>query len=1045
MFKRLILFLTCLFLTAGMALAQTRVGGVVVALPDNEPVVGASVKVVGTTNGTVTDIDGKFSLSVPANAQLEFSYIGMKSKVLTAKANMRVEMESVDNTIDEVMVVAYGVSKKSSFTGSAQNVDNKKIELRPITSATKALEGNVSGLLMTSGTGQPGTGASIRVRGFGSINASNDPLYVLDGIPYDGSLNSINPSDIESITVLKDASAGALYGARGANGVVLITTKAGKSGKAQVTWRSTAGWASRSLKKYKTVSQEEYVQLQYESLRNNAYFNNGKTWAEAEEDGRKGLSGKLGGELYNPFKNYTWDKIIDPATGRVRPDAKAAWNENWLDAVVHEGAFRHEHQLSITGGDNKTQWLASLGYLNEEGMLITTRFQRYSGRTNINTAVTDWFSANLNLSLAHSKSDYSNYGGTTTSNVWFTSQFISPLFPVNVKNADGTNKLDANGNPMPDYGENGRPGSLSDFSALGSILDDKSDRTRDIAGVRTGMVFGGNSERLGWFKGLKLALNFGLDYQSQYEMDYMNMFHGNQKKDGGLITKKNGRTQSYTFNQLLTYNRSFGEHHMDVLLGHEFYEYIYSFLEASKSNLFPGIYELRPGTTMKSADSYTNVYRINSFLSRVNYNFNDKYYLSASLRQDASSRFHRSSNKGTFWSLGGNWRVSNEAFMKDVKWVDNLNVKVSYGEQGNDNIGKLYAWQSLYNLSYKNADNLGAIISSMETKGVSWEKNGNLNAGLETSLFNGRVKLGFEYYYRKTSDMLLSYPMATSTGFDGYNANVGNVRNTGVEFSLSGTPIQTKDWRWELTWMGTTTSNKVLKLTKETPEILSGVFSIKEGLPLNTFYMARAAGVDPLTGKQLYWAYKKDANGNMIEGSEYITSKVEEASNSKYYLGSRIPDLYGSIGSSLTYKDFDLYVLTVYSIGGKVYDNLYASSMSPDYVNQTWHKNALRRWQKVGDKTDVPRTLYGDASLANDRFLLDASYFAIKNITLGYTLPASLVRKAGIVSARLFSSIDNLALFCHMDGLDPQYNFSGTNTFSYAPAKTWTVGFEVKF
>ena len=1045
MIKRLILFLTCLFLTAGMALAQTRVGGVVVALPDNEPVVGASVKVVGTGTGTITDIDGKFSLSVPANAQLEISYIGMKTKILPAKANMRVEMENVDNTIDEVMVVAYGVSKKSSFTGSAQNVDNKKIELRPITSATKALEGNVSGLLMTSGTGQPGTGASIRVRGFGSINASNDPLYVLDGIPYDGSLNSINPSDIESITVLKDASAGALYGARGANGVVLITTKAGRGGKAQVTWRSTAGWASRSLKKYKTVSQEEYVQLQYENLRNNAYFNNGKTWAEAEEDGRNGLSGKLGGELYNPFKNYTWDKIIDPATGRVRPDAKAAWNENWLDAVVHEGAFRHEHQLSITGGDNKTQWLASLGYLNEEGMLVNTRFQRYSGRANINTAVTDWFSANLNLSLAHSKSDFSNYTGTANSNVWYSSQFINPLFPVYVKNADGTTKLDANGNPMPDYGESGRPGSLNDFSALGTILDDKSDRTRDIAGVRTGMVFGGDSERLGWFKGLKLALNFGLDYQSQYEMDYMNMFHGNQAAAGGLITKNNGRTQSYTFNQLLTYNRSFGEHHVDVLLGHEFYEYIYAYLKASKSNLVPGIYELRPGATMQAADSYKNVYRINSFLSRINYSFYDKYYFSASLRQDASSRFHRSSNKGTFWSLGGNWRVSNEAFMKDVKWVDNLNVKVSYGEQGNDNIGKLYAWQSLYSLNYKNADNVGGLISSLETKGVSWEKNGNLNAGLETSLFNGRVKLGFEYYYRKTSDMLLSYPMATSTGFDGYNANVGNVRNTGVEFSLSGTPIQTKDWRWELTWMGTTTNNKVLKLTKETPEIIEGVFSTKEGLPLNTFYMARAAGVDPLTGKQLYWAYKKDANGNMIEGSEYVTSKVAEATNSKYYLGSRIPDLYGSIGSSLTYKDFDLYVLTVYSIGGKVYDNLYASSMSPNYVNQTWHKNALRRWQKVGDKTDVPRALYGDASIVNDRFLLDASYFAIKNITLGYTLPASLIRKAGIVSARLFTSVDNLALFCHMDGLDPQYNFSGTNTYSYSPAKTWTVGFEVKF
>ena len=1044
--KRLTMFFACLFLSLGMALAQTKVTGTVISQDDNEPVIGASVLVVGTQVGTVTDTNGRFSLTVPAGkSTLRITYVGMEPIEVSARPNMRIMLTSDQKALDEVIVVAYGTAKKTSFTGSAESVSADKLELRPITSATKALEGNVSGVLMTSGTGQPGNGASIRIRGFGSINASNDPLYVVDGIPFDGNINSINPADIESMTVLKDASAGALYGARGANGVVMITTKKGKEGRVSVTWRSNIGWSNRALKKYDNVSPTEYTQLLYESLRNDYVYNQGYAWEDAEVAARGSMSSKMGGELYNPFKNYTWDTIINPVTGQVQSDATMAWNENWMDAVTRNNAFRHEHQLSISGGSAKTQWLTSLGYLNEDGILKTTSFQRYNARVNVNTEVTDWFSSNLNVSLAHTITNYSNYEDTANSNVWYTAQFANPLFPMYYKNLDGSNLLDANGNPQLDYGDKGRPGSLKDFNVLGGLVDDAADYKRDIASIRTGMVFGGDSERFGVFKGLKLAFNFGLDYRSQDSMDYMNMHHGNQAKQGGRLTKEHSRTTSYTFNQLLTWTRSFDQHNFDVLFGHEFYELKYSYMAAAKTNLVDGILELRPGTTLQEADSYSQLYRVNSWLGRFNYNYADRYYFSASLRSDASSRFYVDNNKGTFWSLGASWRMSQENFMKNIKWIDNMTFKISYGEQGNDNLGTYYAWQSLYNLSYSNADQVGGVIASLETKDLSWEKNGNLNIGLEGSFLNNRIKASIEFYTRKTTNMLLSYPMATSTGFDGYNANVGDMRNSGWEFTVTGTPIQTKDLRWNITWMGATTKNKVLKLTAETPEIIKGIYSIKEGQELNTFYMAKSAGVDPSNGQQLYWAFETDEEGNKIEGTEYVTSDRTKALSSKYYLGSRIPTLYGSISTDLTFKGFDLSVLTTYSIGGKVYDSLYSGSMNVLYVNNTWNRNALRRWQQPGDVTDVPRIELGGTSIPTDRYLIDASYFAIKNITLGYTFPRHWMSKVGITGLRVYTSVDNLALFTHLDGMDPQYNFSGSNNYTYATNKTWSFGLEVKF
>ena len=355
--KRLLSTLLAVCIIAIGASANKTVRGKVVSATDNEPLIGASVQAIGTNQGTGTDINGEFTVTVSDNVtQLRVNYVGYKEQIVAVASYVTVALEEEGLELDEVMVVAYGQTKKTSFTGSAQAVNNKKIETRPITSATKALEGNVGGIQIGGSSGQPGAAPVIRIRGFGSINADNNPLYVVDGIPFDGSISDINPNDIESMTVLKDASASALYGARGANGVIMIQTKKGVQGRTNVTWRSTVGWSNRATKRYDMVDQKEFVQLTYEALRNQAHFNNGYAWKDAEAIARASLSSQLGGELYNPFKNYTWGNIIDPATGQVRPDAQAVWNEDWLDAVTRKNAFRHEHVMSVNGGTEKTKY-----------------------------------------------------------------------------------------------------------------------------------------------------------------------------------------------------------------------------------------------------------------------------------------------------------------------------------------------------------------------------------------------------------------------------------------------------------------------------------------------------------------------------------------------------------------------------------------------------------------------------------------------------------------------------------------------------------------
>lgn len=1044
--KRLTFLLFCLLLGIGMANAQTtKVTGTVISAEDNEPIIGASIVVKGTTIGTVTDFNGAFSLDVPSSAKtLVVSFVGMKQQEIGVKPKLSIILESDNQMLDEVMVVAYGTAKKESFTGSAEVVKAEKISKRPVANVTKALDGAVIGVQTTSGSGQPGSGVSVVVRGYGSINASTTPLYVVDGVPYDGNVVAINPNDIESLTVLKDASAGALYGSRGANGVVMITTKRGNQGKVKVNLKANWGFASRSIPRYETMGEAGYLETIFQSYKNGLIQDSGMNPNEAAiqalNNMKSGATAIFGlNEQYNPF-NYSVSELIDPATGKVRSDAVLRYSEDWMDEAMVNSPLRQEYNVSFNGGNEKTKYMFSLGYLNEDGLLKTTNFERLNGRMNIETNATEWLRAGMNANYSRNQSNTAVENSSGSSNVWYTAQLMAPIFPVYEKNADGTTVMDALGKPVFDYGSNRPAGANADWHTIATLYDDKYSSTSDNLSGRMFAELGNLKE--GPLQGLKFAVNLGFDLVNSTGMTYYNPYNGNAVSVKGMLQKATGRTSSYTFNQLLSYDRTFGEHHFTAMVGHEFYKYNYQYLGASKSGFpFGGLFELDAATTITDASSYQNNYAVESVLSRIEYDFADKYYLSGSFRTDGSSRFHKDSRWGNFWSVGANWRMSQEEFMKDLEWVNNLSAKISYGVQGNDDLKTFYAWQSFYDLGYPNANMSGAALASLENKDLKWEKNGNLNIGVEGRFFD-RLSVGVEWYSRKTSDMLMSFPMATSLGFDGYNKNIGSMRNNGWDLTLSGDLVTNKDFSWRLTLMGSTIKNKVLHLADK-PEIISGSYIIKEGETLNSFYTANSAGVDPATGEQLYWAWDTDENG--VAGERYMTTDQAKATASREIQGSRIPNFYGSFTNDFKYKNFDLSVLCTYSIGGKVLDGVYRTLLYGTYVGNARSSHLERAWKQPGDITDIPRIEIGRNYIVTDKDLINASYLAIKNITLGYSLPSKLTKSLKLENVRLTATGDNLVLFNHLKGMHPQYNFTGGTDFGYVPVRTISFGLDVTF
>lgn len=1025
--RKFVLLIMAVLTASSWSLAQNRQISGVVTDNDGQPISGATVLIEGTSVGTTTNINGEFSLSAPADGTLSVSFIGYETmqEAIAGKTWISFSLKEDTHAIDDVIVVAYGTAKKESFTGSVAVVKSEELEHRKVANVTKAIDGLAPGVQATSGSGQPGSGSTIVIRGFGSINASSTPLYVVDGIPYDGAISAINPDDIASISILKDASASVLYGARGANGVVLINTKKGNSDETVVDLKINVGVSSRAIPRYETVGAKDFMEMMY-----SAYYNAYGSNVLAQMQSLFGAN-----EMYNPYDVPLAQLYTEE--GKIRDDATLRWDEDWLDEATDNAALRQEYGASVSGGNEKTQYMFSLGYLNEDGVLRTTNFERYSGRLNVETQAKPWFAAGMGANFARNTTNSSQTESGVTSNVFYSAQLMAPIYPVYMRDpATGEFLLDENGKKQFDYGGSRPSGQQTDFNSIATLYDDKYEQGSYSLSARTHFDFMGVEDH--WTEGLKFQLNFGTDYYNSQSMVYYNPFFGNAESVSGRIQKSNLTSLGYTFNQLLSYNRSFGRHNLDLLVGHEYYAYTESSLSGHKTGLpGGGIYELDAAAVIVGTGSSTDNDRIESYLSRVSYSYDDKYYISGSWRTDGSSRFAPGSRWGNFWSAGASWRISQEEFMKDVDWVDNLTLKFSYGVQGNNSVGSYYAYQALYDTSAPNATLPGATLNDVANAELTWESNHNLNTGIEARLFN-RLDLSFEFYNRKTLDMLLSYPLPISSGFSGYYRNSGEMRNRGIEFAVTGRIIDRKDMQWSVTWMGATVNNKVLKLTDDGQDITSSTQIIREGETLYSYYVSRSAGVDPMTGEKMYWATDD-------EGHDYITKDLTEAQNNRVVAGSRIPDLYGSLSTAFRWKNLDFSISTNYSIGGVTYDGVYYEFMSFYYPAQAKHKNLLRAWKKPGDVTDVPRYEIRETPIVSDDKLIDASYFSIKNITLGYTLPKAWTSKIGFKAARISASVDNLYIFTHLKGMDPQYSLTGGTSYDYTATRTVSFNLDLKF
>lgn len=1038
--KQVLITLLALFSAMQSLSAQKiSVTGQVTDIFGNAPLPGVAVLERNGTSHAITDLDGKYSISVPSNATLVFSCLGMQEQTIAVngRTTINVVMTADVNVLDDVLVVAYGTASKESFTGSAETIRGDKLRDRPVADVSRMLDGQMSGVMTTSGSGQPGSGAGIMVRGFGSINASSSPLIVVDGIPYDGSLNSINPNDIESLSVLKDASAGALYGSRGANGVVIVTTKSGGSAdeKIAIDFTARVGFNSMAISPYETVNATQYMEQMYRATYNDLVYTEGHLPREAVALTPSRLAKNILGinNRYNIF-----DKDVENlfgADGKVVSDAATKYSADWLGEAKAKLPTRQEYLFSMSGASDVSKYMASLGYLDENGTITTTSFRRITARIGAEFTPYEWFEFGLNANYTNSRSDYLGASGTEANNIWYTAMMMAPIYPVYEVDSDGNAILD-NGKRKFDYGSSRPAGAQNNRNCIATLFDDDYYLISDNVNLRghLGIKFGD----------FKLSTSLGADIVNENNTTMYNRNNGNAAGTGRL-TKESQRTRSYTWNQLLSYKRGFGEHTIDIMAGHEFYNSEAHYLMGQRTGFpFDKFDELGMGSTLADATSTGETYSINSWLCRANYNLADKYYLSASLRTDGSSRFIKKNRWGTFWSLGASWRVSQEPFMQGIDWLDNMTLKASYGIQGNDNIGSYYAWQALYDMTYPNATYSGAIISSLENQDVTWEKNGNVNIGVEFKIL-GRMNGSIEWYKRTTTDMLLEYPIAISLGFPGYYANVGEMYNTGMDMTLGYDILNSPDLFWNVSLMGSTVNNKVVSLTGNGEDINNGVYLIREGEAVNTFYMARSAGVDPATGEQLYLAYAKDKNGNPVKGSEYVTNNATIASGCKWLCGSRLPDIYGSLSSSLHIKNVDISALFTYSLGGKIYDSTYSSLMEPSYVGQTYHMNSLRAWTEAGQITDVPKITTTATTVINDRFLINASYFTIKSVSAGYTFKSTGLEKYHIRSLRLYASGDNLLMFSALKGLNPQSSFTGSTSYTYTPNRTVSLGVDIKF
>lgn len=987
---------------------KKRVTGVVKDVM-GEPLIGANVVEKGrSTNGVITDFNGKFTLEVDESASLVVSYIGYLAQDIPTKGkgDFHIILKEDTNTLDEVVVTGYGDFKKATYTGSASVLTTEKLEALPVVSVGQMIESNIPGISVVAGTSsQPGAKTTLRVRGVASMNASTEPLYVLDGVPipsYDlsnftsmseaggmGFIETLNPADIESITVLKDAASASLYGAKGANGVVLITTKKGKEGKLRVNMAAKYGITDFAYTYRPLMGGEERRELIHEGLVN-FQLDKGVSEQEAQQ--------------------YA-DANIDQYAKRL-PQGYSDW-----ESALFKTGYQQDYNLSASAGNQNSSFIGSLGYTKQTGVSLNSEMERFTGRVDASNKYKK-VEFGMNASFSWTKNVHLPEGKFYGSAIYASKVNLTPSTPI--YNEDGTY---ASG-----YREN---------NGYNPILEAE---VNDYY-ARTVRAMGTAKIAYNVWDNLKVSSVFTVDYSLTKDF----FFQSPDGRDGATYQGR-GRMQMtdrirYTSQNNLTYSKTFGKHSVSAVTAFEVMKYDYEDLYAAKKTYGQDINtSLGNAADPIDADQKLQEDALMSYVASVNYSYDDKYYASFSFRRDGSSRLSPDTRWGNFWSLSASWRLSQERFMQPLKSVlSDLKLRASYGVNGNLP-SSYYGYQSTYTTGAFYSGKPSPWESTLGNEELTWEKNYALNLGLDIGLFS-RVNVSLDWYTRTTKDLLMSKQLNSISGFSSLLTNVGQMRNTGVELEVRSNNIKTKDFSWTTAFNLSHNKNKILKLA-DLPWFVDGRYVRKEGYPFNTIYLREYAGVGPETGSALYYDNQQDENGN------YTKNKVTDPGQaSPIPLKDITPTISGGFMNTFNYKFIDLSFNLSYSFGGYSYDNASYILQDDGYsVISNKSTEQRRRWQKPGDITDVPRFVYGNKRGGNynsSRAIHSTDHIRLKSLILGLNAPKAWLQKLGIGNARIYFSGTNLLTWAAYDQYDPE--MSGVVGFYTPPLKTYAFGLELKF
>lgn len=990
---------------------------------EGNPLRGVTVRLRNLQQATMTDENGDYRITLPEGGGiLVFTILGYEEKTRSVgePGTYNIVLAASTSDLSEVIVTGYGNTARRAFTGSASSISNEQMKDLQATSITDVIQGNASGVLAVAGTGQPGEEPAIRIRGIGSFNASNEPLILLDGAPYTGSINSINPSDIESLTILKDASSTSIYGSRAANGIIQIVTKRGK-GRNKFDFSSVVGASSRAVSEYNTVNEQQYYELTWEALRNDAVEDPAllttNSVGSPEEYATKLVTARL---MYNPFD------VQNPVgmDGKLVEGASLRWSENWMDQMLRIG-LRQDFNGSISGSseDDKISYFVGGGYLQDQGIVADSEFKRYSGRLNLTSKITNWLELGVNSSLAKSDQNYPYQGTEYASNVLAFARTIAPIYPVHLVDfTTGEFILDDQGNKIYDFGNN--------TAVLGELRP-----TNEVRLFRTGQNVAAtttlNPNTFSRLTGNGLAylqakLFDGFTFRSQYSVDYnttqndlfWNPFYGDGTTTNGYAYRGITNLTSQNFANSFTYDNTFGIHHINVVGGMEAFRQVTEFTSAARSGFtFADPKQVSYGT-LAEASGNQNEFRLESYFSRANYNIANRYHLSLSLRTDGSTRFDENHRWGVFYAVGTAWNMHEENFLKDISWLSLLKPKVSYGSSGNQGLQGYFPYLGTYDAGANIGSASGSVISTVSNEYLSWEKQNQLDVGIEFGFLRDRFTGSFTYFNRKSDGLLFERPLPNSSGVNAISDNAGGVKNYGYEFDLTSNNILRQHFSWKTMFNITRLRNVITEAAPGTTQVVGGSWY--------DFYIREYAGVDLTDGSPMWY---RDG-----ESGEKVTTKVYDDAT-YYYIGNRLQDYTGGITNFLRYKNFDFSMLASFGIGGEYYDGNYGGLMGGIKATGTnASTDILNRWQSPENPGDgmTPKLLTSSDNVAatSTRFLYDHTFMRIRNITLGYTLSQTLLDRINIRNARLFFSAQNpFTFFGGPKGADPEtgINASATN------------------